>query len=284
MHKGGKWANQIIDLQEADGNFGYFHSLSKYHNSPITTEQALRRLERLGYTISDDCIQKAVRYMNDCLTGKNEIPDRKENTHDWSIFTSLMLAAWVRRFTSDNFMANQIATQWSQIITSAFSTGEYEHNAYVKAYQDILGTRPKGARLIDFVHFYPLSLLRDTLDSKTENAMIWYVLRKTSGIYYVYDGKISILPSVFQSKNASYYLAAIELLAAYECSKHQLNFVVTWLIKNRNINGKWDMGKGVNDKIYFPLSDDWRKKEAREADCTERIEKLLFKLSNPIIR
>lgn len=199
MHKGGKWANQIIDLQEANGNFGCFHSLSKYHNSPITTEQALRRLERLGYTISDDCIQKAVRYMNDCLTGKNEIPDRKEKTHDWSIFTSLMLAAWVRRFTSDNFMANQIATQWSQIITSAFSTGEYEHNAYVKAYQDIL-----GARLIDFVHFYPLSLLRDTLDSKTENAMIWYVLRKASGIYYVYDGKISILPSVFQSKNASY--------------------------------------------------------------------------------
>lgn len=233
----------------------------------------------MGYTISDDCIQKAVRYMNDCLTGKNEIPDRKEKTHDWSIFTSLMLAAWVRRFTSDNFMANQIATQWSQIITSAFSTGEYEHNAYVKAYQDIL-----GARLIDFVHFYPLSLLRDTLDSKTENAMIWYVLRKASGIYYVYDGKISILPSVFQSKNASYYLAAIELLAAYERSKHQLNFVVTWLIKNRNINGKWDMGKGVNDKIYFPLSDDWRKKEAREADCTERIEKLLFKLSNSIIR
>lgn len=43
-------------------------------------------------------------------------------------------------------------------------------------------------------------------------------------------------------------------------------------------DGKWDMGKSVNDKVYFPLSDDWRKKEIREADCTERIEKLLKEL------
>ena len=35
------------------------------------------------------------------------------------------------------------------------------------------------------------------------------------------------------------------------------------------------MGKTVNDKLYFPLSDDWRKSTAREEDCTERIEKIL---------
>jgi len=38
------------------------------------------------------------------------------------------------------------------------------------------------------------------------------------------------------------------------------------------------MGKAVNDKLYFPLSDDWRKSETRESDCTERIQKLLTKL------
>lgn len=43
-------------------------------------------------------------------------------------------------------------------------------------------------------------------------------------------------------------------------------------------DGKWDMGKMVNDKIYFPLSHDWRRKEIREADCTERIEKIIRKL------
>jgi hypothetical protein len=54
--------------------------------------------------------------------------------------------------------------------------------------------------------------------------------------------------------------------------------VADWLLANRNENGKWDMGKTVNDKVYFPLSDDWRRVAVREADCTERIEKLLNKL------
>lgn len=34
----------------------------------MTTEQALRRLERLGYTMGDECIQRVVSYMDDCLT------------------------------------------------------------------------------------------------------------------------------------------------------------------------------------------------------------------------
>ena len=91
MHKDGKWAKAILALQEEDGKWGYFHSLSRFYASPITTEQALRRLKRLGFTEEDACIQKALSYMNDCLTGKKQIPDRAEKVHDWSIFTSLIL-------------------------------------------------------------------------------------------------------------------------------------------------------------------------------------------------
>lgn len=101
-----------------------------------------------------------------------------------------------------------------------------------------------------------------------------------SGIYYIYDKKLSILPEVFESKEASRYLAAIEMLAKYKHSRSKLKFVVNWLDDNRNENGNWDMGKTVNDKLYFPLSDDWRKKETREADCTERIVKLKSALIN----
>lgn len=34
-------------------------------------------------------------------------------------------------------------------------------------------------------------------------------------------------------------------------------------------------GKTANDKLYFPLSDNWRRKEIREADCTARLDSLL---------
>ena len=280
MHKNGKWAKQLIDLQESDGKWGWFHTLSGCYGSPVTTEQALRRLERLGYTIEDDCIQKAVSYMDDCLTGKAKIPDRIEKSSDWDIFTSLMLAAAIRRFTRDNPHANKVAEQWSQMITQAFKSGAYDHQAYVAAYQDTFGKKPKGGRLTDFVGFHQISLLQGCLDGTCENAVVSYVLSRDTGIYYVYNEKIAVLPERFESRKASNYLGAIELLAEYKYARHQLKFVADWLNSHRAEDGKWDMGPAVQDKLYFPLSDDWRKREVRKRDCTERMEGLLRTLAD----
>lgn len=278
MHKDSKWAKQIIELQDSEGKWGWFHSLSQFYDSPITTEQALRRLKYLGYTIEDECIRKAVSYMDDCLNGRKEIPDRPEKVHNWNDFKTLIIATWIREFTMDNPSANKVAEQWSQIITYAFSNGQYNHDRYISAYQDVLGRKPKGGRILDFITFYQISLLSGCLNKETEEALLDYVINKEGGIYYIYDGRIRDLPQCFESKQASRYLAAIEILSKYEHAKPKLQFVVDWLNENRNENGKWDMGKTVNDKVYFPLSDDWRKSEIREADCTERIEKILAKL------
>lgn len=275
MHKDGKWARSIIALQEPDGKWGWFHSLSQFYNAPITTEQALHRLERLGYTIEDACIQKAVSYMDDCLTGKNAIPDRREKLHDWDIFTSMILATWIRRFTLENSNANKVAKQWADIVSHAFASGSYNHVDYVTAYRETFGIKPNGGRFVDFVSFYPISMLSNCLDFNTEEALIDYVLSKEDGIYYVYDKKLLTLPSSFESKEASRYLGAVELLSKYAAAKEQLQFVADWLNDKRNTHGKWDMGKTVNDKVYFPLSDDWRKQEIREADCSERIDAIL---------
>ncbi|NYB74060.1 hypothetical protein HZF24_07880 [Sedimentibacter hydroxybenzoicus DSM 7310] len=279
MYKNTKWTKEIIALQEDDGKWGCFHSLSQSYQSSITTEQALRRLLYLGYTIEDECIKKAVAYMNDCLIGKKEIPDRREKLHNWDIFTELILAAWIRIFRNDNVNANSVAEKWSNIISSAFSSGEYDHEEYISTYHKILGIKPKGGRFIDFVNFYPLSLLAGCLDEETESAFIEYVLNKDTGIYYIYDHKIYTLPNAFKSRDASRFLGAIELLSKYKASKAKLRFVVNWLESNKNQDGKWDMGSVTNDKIYFPLSDNWRKKETRESDCTERITKIILSLS-----
>ncbi|MGI6537913.1 MAG: hypothetical protein ACOX22_06190 [Caldicoprobacterales bacterium] len=109
-YRNSKWASEIIELQKDDGSWGYFHTLSNpSKRNPITTEQALRRLEILGYTINDKPIIKAVSYMQDCLAGKKSIPDRREKLHDWDIFTALMLSTWIRRFTKNDYNANDIA-------------------------------------------------------------------------------------------------------------------------------------------------------------------------------
>ena len=282
-YKDGKWAKKIIELQHDDGSWGYFHSLSNPSpKQPITTEQALRRLEILGFTIEDKPIKKAVKYMNDCLVGKNRIPDREEKLHNWNVFTSLMLSTRIKIFTNDNKTVNNIAKKWCEIINRSFSENGYDHNIYVKTYEDVFGIKsnPKAGRLIDFVNYYPVSLLTNELDKNIEPYYFDYIVNHNNGIYYIYDRKLAEVPKIFKSRNTGYYLRAIELLVKYEnpeC-KNKLKYVVKWLKDNMSNNNEWDIGKESKDNINFPLSDSWRKDENRVKDCTYRINKILEKL------
>ncbi len=282
--KDSRWANEIVSLQSEEGNWGYFHTLSNPTKSrPMTTEQALRRLQILGFSIEDKPIQKAVSYLHDCLSGAQQIPDRREKLHNWDIFTSLMFSTWIRRFTLEDALANQTAGIWAEVIGQSFISGTYDHNLYVNTYKSVLGIIPKGGRLIDFVSFYPVSILANLLDDKTEQALFNYYLHRESGIYYIYDECLSIPPQEFESKRASRYIGAMELLSEYKnpnC-KAKLKFVEEWLNRNKGPDGLWDMGPTVKDAVYFPLSDSWRHVEIRKQDCTYRINKLIKNIVAP---
>lgn len=272
-YRNGKWAKQIISLQHSDGSWGSFHSPSRNGNSPVTTEIALLRLERLGYTGKDRCIKIALAHMEPLLhTG--EFPEGKEKTSDFDTFVDMSVAAWIRRFTNQCAAANEIAGKWAQIITEAFGSGTFSQADYNRCYTQVFGRKPRGERLTDFVTFYQLSLLPGLLDQETESLMLDYVLRHESGIYYVYRGRLDKAPEEFQSKNTSRYLAAIELLSRYTSGKEKLAFAYDWLKANQQADGTWDMGAAAKDGLYFPLSDRWDK-TTRITDSTYRIGNLL---------
>lgn len=196
-----------------------------------------------------------------------------------------MLSTWVRRFTDRNAKANQIADTWASIITCGFSSGSFSCPNYLTAYKNVFGIKPQGGRLVDFNDFYHASLIADRLDDKTEAMVFDYLLNHKNGIYYIYDRPIgseyiNVLPDKFASKLASRYIGAIELLSKYRNNLYKLNFAAEWIENNRKDNGKWDMGSAVNDKIYFPLSDSWQRKNVRETDCTYRIQNLLSIISS----
>ena len=65
----------------------------------------------------------------------------------------------------------------------------------------------------------------------------------------------------------------------YAHAPARLGFVADWLQAHRQDNGLWDMGPAVKDRLYFPLSDSWKSKRTRELDCTERIGRLVGKLT-----
>lgn len=279
IYRDTRWARELIDLQDAEGKWGWFHTLTQFCDSPVTTEGALGRLERLGYTRDDECIYRALDYMHACLVGEKQIPDRREKLHDWDAFTALILAARIRRFTGEDAVANAVAEKWANVINAACAEGEFNKAAYPAAYEREFGVRPRGGRLIDAVSFYQVSLLRDCLEPGAERAWLRYIMQRPDGIYYIYESAVAAPPEAFESKKASRYLSALELLADYGCASEYLGFAVDWLNANRLPDGRWDMGAGVNDRIVFPLSDNWRRRENRIADCTWRISAIIEKLT-----
>jgi hypothetical protein len=98
-------------------------------------------------------------------------------------------------------------------------------------------------------------------------------------MYYVYEKQLNTPPAEFSSKQTSYWLGALEVVADYPLAPKKLGFVVDYLIQNQLASGVWDLGQQAKDGIYFPLSDSWRKTEDRQRDCTVRIQKLLDKLT-----
>lgn len=279
-YKNGKIAQQIIELQNEDGTWGnMFHSLAMPNNKQLlTTEQALRRLKRLGFSMEDAPIQKAVDCMTSCLRGERKIDDYWEKTLDWDLFTKLMLSTWVKIFDPNNEVALAFAKRWANVIEKAFANGTYNYNAYIDAYKCEFYEEKKGAGEVGFATFYQMNLLQGVLTEETESRLLDYILSKPDGIYYIYYKPLKELPEFFESLEASRYLAAIEILSGYKLAKEKLGFVVDWLESNRGENGQWDLGVKTKDNVYFPLSDSWRKAEYRKADCTERIRRLVGEL------
>jgi hypothetical protein len=275
-----KWVQEIADLQHEDGSWGFFHTLSQpTRKQPITTEQALRRLRILGQTASDEPVRRALEYTERCLSGETVIPDRPEVKPDWGLFVETMLSTWLKIFLPEHEKALAAAACWARIIEETFAAGSYDQNTYERAYRDAL--RPKGKYVWyfkSFINFYPLMLLHNMLTPETEDRMLDFVISYPTGIYYITGRPLNVLPRDFTSREASCYLAAIEILSDYKLAGSKLGFVIEWLNRQRDENGQWDMGAKVKDGIYFPLSDSWRKIEDRKRDCTERITKLLSKL------
>lgn len=211
--------------------------------------------------------------MTECLFGNTKIPDRQEKGCNWDIFSELMLSAWILRFTDDNALAQNVRQKWVNVITNAFKNGQYSDSDYIDGFKSVYGVSPKGGRLIDFVSFYQISILKNCLDIETESKVFDYILNHKNGIYYTYEKPISKLPNEFNSKSASCYLGAIELLCGYKNCTYRLKFVADWLLENKSDNNTWDMGANSKDGIYFPLSDKWDENK-RIQDTTFRIEAL----------
>ncbi|MFZ5353517.1 MAG: hypothetical protein ACOZCL_12465 [Bacillota bacterium] len=272
-----KWVKDIVKLQWDDGSWGQFHSMSTSSKSSMTTESALRRLLILGLDKDDIAIQKVLTYMKKYLNKELDLRDYKEKKHDWDLLTRLFVAAWVLRIEPSDSVAGAIAMDWAKVITYAFSGEKYKHEAYIEAYNEVHKPH-KGKALWGFQNYYIVDILPGFLDTLTESKYLDYIMTNEKGIYYIYDGNLTLKPDDFTSKHTSRYVYAFELLSRYPNAKTKLQDFIAWIKGNVSSDGFWDMGQAALDKMQFPLSDSWRKPINRRIDSSVRLLRMLSQL------
>lgn len=274
-----KWVKEIVNLQWDDGSWGQFHSMSQLSSSVMTTEYALRRLLILGLDKNDEPIKKVFEYMEKYLLRELDLRDYKEKKHDWDLLTRLFVSTWMLIIDPSNVLATEIAKDWAKIITYAFSKEEYDQEYYKEAYYEVHKSS-KDKFMWGFQNFYVVSLLSKFLSSDTESKFLDYIISSEKGIYYIYDGSLKSPPNNYCSKQSSRYVSAFELLSNYHLISTKCKHVIKWINENSSGDGFWDMGQTVKDKIYFPLSNSWRKAINRKIDCTVRMQIILSNLKN----
>ncbi len=278
-HRTGEAAGSILATQHPDGTWGNcFHSMAiPTSRQPLTTEQALRRLYALGFTLADEPVRRAVGCMEACLRGERRIDGYTETTRNWALFTRIMLAAWIRVFDPDNPLALEVARQWVGIMENAYAAGRYDESAFLAAYTHTFG-KPVSLRDTGFADFYHLQLLRGVLTPATEELFLEDILSRPDGIYYLYGKPLRQPPAVFASRETVQYLDALDVLSGYRLAREKLTFATCWLRNQADADGRWDLGPKAKDQLHLPLSDSWRRREDRIADCTEWISALLSRL------
>lgn len=280
MYKEGNHAKKIIEAQKSNGLWGTFHALSVPDGKPLTTEQALRRLEILGFTKDDEVTRKTMDYMEACLKGKALMVDRREKSHNWDLFTELMLGTWLLRYDSQNLIGLKVARKWAQVISGGFREESFNQEAYNQTYKKVFGEKIYGGIFMDPANFYHVSLLKGQLDAVVEARYVDYLLNHPQGIYYLgYPELLKELPEFFNSRQTIRFLASVRMLAEYESYKKYSQQVLQWLENNKDLDGNWAFDSKIKDNIYLPLSDSWRNKEVRIADSTAFVKSCILPLA-----
>lgn len=272
-HRSSRQAAHILADQRPNGTWpGWcFHSMAQPGKAPLCTEQALRRLHALGFTRKDEPIRRCLETMAACLRGERKIDAYWEKGVDWAMFEPLMLAAWIRRFDPEQPDALSFGRRWAKVAEAAFVQGALDEVAWLAAYEDEFRRSSRHPAPIRFTPFYHAMLLPGLLSPATELAMVCHLLTRPDGMYYVCPRPLCHPPAAFSSKETACWLEALTLLAAYRSARQELAFASAWLHMNASPAGQWDLGAGAADKVHFPLSDSWRSKAVRRADCTELI-------------
>ncbi len=270
---------QLREEQRADGSWGRLHSRDTSVGQPIpTTEWAVERALALGLDVHHPVVAAASRHLGAILEGKKIPPDPAERNDRWETGLKLFAAATLSRI--DPYHASLDATWdlWYEIARRTFAGGAYDSDAEANAHSALTGASVRGTYLT-LSNRYTLLLLggrASRIDAELRRAMVLWIVRKADGVGY-YSLPLAAPPEEPSSGTLERFLQSHEILVLFRVAGAATGPLADWLDGRRRPDGLWDLGPRASWTAQLPLSESWRRADARAVDWTARVLALLIR-------
>jgi len=263
--------------QWPDGSWGRLHSQDTRARQTLpTTEAGVERALALGLDADHPILQKATAYLVSLLEGTAQPPDPPEKNDRWPTGVQLFTAGALALVRPDHPDLDAPWNLWATIARQTFTTGRYDPDAEARAHRELTGASVRNSYLA-LDNKYTLALLgtrTDDLSAGLEAALLDWVWRRPEGIRYL-TAPLSRLPAGRPVSALDRWLASLELLACFPGWRGLAREAIEWLWTQRTPAGGWDFGPRPARSTALPLSESWRRKNARAFDWTTRVLSLL---------
>jgi hypothetical protein len=267
-----RWYRQIEDNQLPDGSWGPFHSSSiNKDGRRFATQTYARRIVDLRLDKKDECVVKAIKYMEILLRNKNLYPDRPEcprgYEQDWYCFVVPMaVTPFLVQLDPDNRLAGKYARMLADLVEVYCKTDDVvrrEENFYnlKKKLYGIKSWVRRGkekSNLGTYRYCYPLSSRHVTLPVEVLRKHLTYMLHTQGALYYCYGRWKMGEPVQITDWRFPQWLRGL----------HQLSSIPEWhrfsaplynaIWGQRDENGLWTMSNSKKNK-WPQISSSWRR-------------------------
>ncbi len=263
--------------QHADGSWGRLHSRDTSSPQSIsTTEWAVERALALGLDARHPLLVAASEHLAAIVAGKTRPSDPAERNDRWETGLRLFAAATLARIEAGCADLDRVWGLWHEIARRAFAGGTYDANAEAEAHRELTGASAAGSYLV-LSNRYALTLLgarAKEMDDDVRRALGVWIGRSDGGVGY-YGIPLAVPPGGMSTGVLERFLQSHETVARLGVAASATGPLADWLDGHRRPDGLWDLGARAAWSAQLPLSESWRRGDARAADWTARVLALL---------
>jgi hypothetical protein len=266
-----KWVVNLEVAQQPDGSWGRFHSQdTKAKTTFRTTEEAIDRAFALGFNPNSVVLTRAQQYILDVLHGHAHITDRFEKHAAWPLLVKLFLAGRLAQIDPSDQTLVLFWVFLEEVAEQAFASGNYRLEDEATAYLILSGILlPQG--FLESQHALWI-LSAHNLPGEIDHCLVDWIWHKPNGVRYLRASLENPHP-----RQIGYWLRSMNILSRFASWRDVSLGTLNGLWNQRDEQGLWDFGSDIARIADFPISDSWRKANARKQDYSTCILALLRK-------